>query len=331
MKTEAIVFTGPGKVEVKSYDLPQPASNQVITKTIYTGVSTGTETRVLSGRQHGAVFPLIPGYENVGEIIETGKKVKLKKGQKVFIRSTENTGPFQNCWGGQVGYALVSENECFPLPKNADLLSCVFAHTAAIAYHGVKRAKVSSKDKVVIVGQGLIGFLASLCCKAFGAKVIAVDLDENRLEAAKNAGIDFIINPSKTDVEKTVKELTNGGADVAFDVTGIASTVDKTGQLVHGKPWKPPYPPSARIVLLASYTEPVAFSYFPTLFDNEPDIFPSRDCIPQDIADVLKLILSKKLNPLLIPYKIFSYKESPAGYNELLNKKTNRVIFDWTK
>jgi 3-hydroxyethyl bacteriochlorophyllide a dehydrogenase len=329
MRTQAIIFTAPGKVETGAFDIPAPGPGQVITKTLYTGVSTGTELRVLAGRQQGAQYPLVPGYENVGEIIETGRGVKMKKGTRVFFTSSDETGPYQRTWGGQVQFGLVRESACFPLPSKADLVACTFGHTAAIAYHGIRRAKVGPKDRVAVVGQGLIGFLAGLCAKALGAEVIAVDTDEGRLDAALKAGIPHAVNAAKTDAEKAVKELTNGGVDVAVDVTGVASAVDKTGRLIRMKPWDPPFPPSGRLVILGSYNDPVQFSYYPTLFDIEPDIFPSRDCVAQDIADVLKLITSGKMNPLAISHSVRPVREAADAYQRLVEKKEVRVIFDW--
>ncbi|MGC8930469.1 MAG: hypothetical protein ACP5K6_02840 [Dictyoglomus sp.] len=74
MKSKAIVFRGPFQLEIKEYDLRELEEGKILVKTIYTGVSPDTELRVLSGKQKGEKFLLIPGYENVGKVVEEGKQ-----------------------------------------------------------------------------------------------------------------------------------------------------------------------------------------------------------------------------------------------------------------
>jgi len=329
MKSRVVLFPQAFKAEIAEIEIPALKRGEVLTKTIFTGVSTGTETRVFSGKQNGGVFPLVPGYENVGEVVDTGPAAKIRKGVKVFLKSSTFTGPYTNCWGGQVEYAVVPMKEIFPLSPGIDLLAATFGHTSAIAYHGIMRASVARGDKVAVVGQGLIGSLAALCAKALGAVVIVVDTVEERLAAAKKAGIDHVVNAAKENAEAAVKELSSGGVDVAVDATGLASTIDGTGRLVRMKPWDPPYPPSSRIVLLGSPQDPVVFSYYPTLFTNEPVIFPSRDCTADDITAVLKLISSGKLNPLGIPHKVIEVGDCQAAYDDLVNRRAMRIMFRW--
>ncbi|MEJ2568457.1 MAG: zinc-binding dehydrogenase, partial [candidate division WOR-3 bacterium] len=268
MISKCIVFTKPNKVEFAEIDLPLPGKGQVITKTIFSGVSTGTETRVLRGGEVDS-FPLIPGYENVGEIVEIGQDVNLNIGDIVYAGSSEYTGKFFKCWGAQTEYALVNAENLIPLPFGLDPAAGLYAKVGGIALHGINRANINEKDTVAVVGLGLIGNLAAQCAKAKGAMVIGIDKDEARINVARQSGLDFLLD-ANNNIEKKVKEISNSGVDVAIDVTGIANTVDKTARLVHTKPWTPPYPPSARIVLLGSYSQPVTFTYHPTLFQNEP-------------------------------------------------------------
>ena len=329
MKSKVVIFPKALQAEIAEIEIPALKPGEVLARAFYTGVSTGTETRVYAGKQAGSVFPLVPGYENVAEVVDAGPGTRVRKGAKVFLKSTTFTGPFSNCWGGQVEYAVVPVRELFPLPPGIDPLAATFGHTMAIAYHGVRRASVAKKDTVAIVGQGLIGFLASLCSRSSGCRVIAVDTDDERLEAVRQAGITDIVNASRVDAEKTIKAMTSGGVDVAIDATGLASTINGTAQLVRMKPWDPPYPPSSRIVILGSPQEPVVFTYHPTLFENEPDIFASRDCNAGDITAVLKLIAAGKVKPLGVPHKVMDVKDCQSAYRDLADRKLMRVMFRW--
>ncbi len=331
MKSKVIIFPEPNEAKIAEIDIPAPKPGQILTRTLYTGVSTGTETRVFIGKENKAVFPLIPGYENVGEIIETTEGVNLKKGALVFLSSSLFTGEYNSCYGGQVEYALVNAERVLPVPEGINLVSALYSHVGAIALHGVKRAGICAEDTVAIVGQGLIGHLAAQCAKANGATVIAVDISDERLEISKKAGIDHAINVKNADAVEKVKEISNGGVTVAIDVTGIAKTIDTTARMLRPKPWNPPFPPSTRFVLLGSYVDPIEFSYHPTLFDNEPDIYPSRDCTFDDMKEVLDLIASGKINPGVIPARIMSFKQAEEAYNMLVNKQAMRIIYKWAE
>ncbi|MGE5558070.1 MAG: zinc-dependent alcohol dehydrogenase [Bacillota bacterium] len=330
MKSKAIIFPAPYQVTVGEIDVPAPKAGEILTRTLYTGVSTGTETRVLTGKEEGSSFPLIPGYENVGEIVETGEGVSLKPGTRVFVSSSNFTGPYFKCWGAQVAYALSEADKAVPVPEGTDPVAALFVKTGAIALHGMERAGITGGDTVAVVGQGLIGHLAAQIAKAKGATVIAIDTLDERLEAAKTAGADYTLNPVRENVEEKVKKITGGGADVAVDVTGIASTVDQTARLLRSKPWQPPYPPSGRLVILGSYTEPVVFSYHPTLFEIEPDIYPSRDCTPDDLKKTMALIAAGAVKPSAVPARVFSYSEAEQAYQVLLDRKAVRIIYRWS-
>jgi 2-desacetyl-2-hydroxyethyl bacteriochlorophyllide A dehydrogenase len=329
MRSQAIVFPAPYEVELREIDVPPPGEGQVLVRTRYTGVSTGTETRVWAGKQWGAVFPLVPGYEAVGEVIAAGAGVDLPLGTRVFHGGSQFTGPFNRSWGGQVAVALIAAAEAVSLPDGVDARQGLYLKTGAIALHGVRRASVRPGETVVVVGQGLIGHLAAQAAKAQGATVIAVDPLAARLQTAAAAGVDHVLNPAELDIEAAVKELTGGGADVAIDATGVAAAVDGTARLLRVKPWAPPYPPSGRLVLLGSYTEPVAFAYSPSLFDIEPDIFPSRDCTRDDMVAVAELIERGLLDPRAIPELLLPVGRAIEGYRALVERSAMRLVFDW--
>ena len=330
MQAKTVIFSQPDQIKIAEIDVPTPGPGQILTRTVCSGVSTGTEIRVLKGGEESAQFPLIPGYENVGEIIEVGKDVNFKPGTLVYNFGSDFTGQFSRCWGAHVEYALLSANNVIEVPSGVNPMDALYTSVGAIALHGIKRGKVAPNDKVAVVGLGLIGHLAVQCAKAYGARVIAVDMDKNRLAAAQKAGAEQIVNAAQENVEQRVKELTNGGVDVAIDVTGIASVVDTTARLICTQPWQPPYPPNGRVVLLGSYSEPIQFHYHPTLFENEPDIFPSRYATFDDKKEVMSLIYQQKLQPKLIPAKVFSFLDAAKAYQELLEQKLMRVIFSWT-
>jgi NADPH:quinone reductase-like Zn-dependent oxidoreductase len=133
----------------------------------------------------------------------------------------------------------------------------------------------------------LIGHLATQCAVAQKARVIAVDLRQERLDAALKAGALHALNPDHENIIERVKDLTNDSLDVAVDVTGLANTANQTLKLLPKKPWGTAYQPSGRLLLLGSYTVPVCFTYHGNLFEIEPDILIARDNVHQDYKNVL--------------------------------------------
>jgi 2-desacetyl-2-hydroxyethyl bacteriochlorophyllide A dehydrogenase len=328
MNSNCIIFRHPLQVELGEIDLPAPGPGQVLSRTLFTGVSTGTETRVLRGGETDK-FPLIPGYENVGQVVLAGPGVDFKPGDIIYHSGSEYTGAYTRCWGAQMGLALTQAVNCLAVPPGLEPARALYVKVGGIALHGINRARVTAVDTVAVVGLGLIGHLAAQCARARGARVIAIDTDESRRDIARAAGFVEVLNPREGNLEARVKEISSGGVDVAIDVTGVAAVADQTARLVRPKPWHPPYPPSARVVLLGSYTEPVAFSYHPTLFANEPDILPSRDVTPADLQEMLGLLASGQVNPGFLPAKTYPVASAPQAYSDLMANKLLRIVFDW--
>jgi 2-desacetyl-2-hydroxyethyl bacteriochlorophyllide A dehydrogenase len=328
MKAKAIVFSEPNEVTFGEVDMPQPGPGQLLTRTLLTGVSTGTELRVLRGMED-STFPLIPGYENVGEVIAVGEGVDLPEGSRVFVGGSDATGPYARIWGAQMEYVLTGRAEATPVPEGVDPFVALHTRVLSVAVHGINRAQVKAGETVAIVGQGLIGNLALQIARARGAVVIAVDRLEDRLKVAEEVGADHTVNAAEEDVQEAVMELSEGGADVAVEATGVAELADSVARLVRPMPWDPPYPPRSRVLLLASYSDTITFSYNPTLFTNEPDIIPSRCWTAEETAAAMRLLASGVVRPDVLDHRIVDVEEAPRAYADLKDRKVTRVVFRW--
>ncbi len=328
MKSKVICFPAANEVDFTTIDVPTPGREQIITKTILSGVSTGTETRVWRGKEDPNAFPLIPGYENVGVILGVGEDVALQPGTLVFHSGSDFTGEFSRLWGAHSEYCLIREANAVPIPDNVSARDAVHTIVGAIALHGIHRGHVVETDKVAIVGLGLIGHLAAQCAKAQGAFVIAVDYDQSRLDAIRPHA-DICLNATGINVEERIKALTDGGVDVVVDVTGVANAADSIARFIYTQPWAPPYPPNGRVVLLGSYSEPISFSYHPTLFANEPDILPSRYCTRAEMEEIVAMMADGRLTPSRIPADIHPVQDAVSAYHELVEKKKMRLLFEW--
>ena len=276
---KALVYGGPGE---KSWtDVPNPtllhptdAIVQVDTTTI-----CGTDLHILKGDVPAVEPGRILGHEGVGTVTEIGASVtSLAVGDRVIISCIKSCGHCANCasglfshclgeegrsgigWilghlidGTQAEYVRVpyAENSLHRLPadvpdEQAVMLSDIFPTGFEI---GVRYGQVKPGDVVAVVGAGPVGLAAIATAGLYGAAtVIAIDLDENRLEQSKEFGATHTVRSSAVDWSEQVMALTDGaGVDVAIEAVGIPRTFTMTTQIVrpgghianvgvHGKP-----------------------------------------------------------------------------------------------
>jgi len=331
MQTSAITFPQANEVEVVHFDLPVSlAEDEVLTETLLSGVSSGTETRVLAGLQPGTQFPLIPGYENIGRVIEMGASVRnLKIGDIVFHSGSQKTGLYDRAWGGQMAHAVIAADDALLIPGALPLEDAIYAKVAGIARHGIWRANVKAGEQVVIVGQGIIGHLAAQICVALGAGVTVLDVVAERLHAAEQAGAARVINPTEVDAEQALRESV-GTPDVVVDATGNAASLNQSLRYLPPKPWGKDFVISPRFLILGSYPAEITLDYR-LLFDREPDVIITRDNLPADMQAAVEMMAQGSLVPALLNAQVLPFERAPEGYARLLARQAHRVLFTWGK
>ena len=240
-----------GKMLVKKVPDPKLSDdNAVIIKIVANGICRSDWHEWMGDWEWVGLFPtlpIIPGHEACGYIEEVGKNVKkFKKGDRIVVPVAVGcvTCPYcevhnsNNCntlritgfsFNGtfaeymnfpDADYNLFKLPECLDYPAGS-ALGCRFQ----TAYHGVvSRGQVKPGDKVAVFGCGGIGLTAIDVCSSMGAYVIAVDIDDKKLQLAKKVGAHDVVNAKKTPAVQAIKDLTWGGADMSVDALGIAET-----------------------------------------------------------------------------------------------------------
>jgi D-arabinose 1-dehydrogenase-like Zn-dependent alcohol dehydrogenase len=185
--------------------------------------------------------PTILGHEFAGVVEEVGKDVKtLKPGTRVVVPLSQGCGVCEDCRtghsnqcfgagaGGYARYGLLNHADFnnVPLPDKVDFVEASSMGCRYVtAFHGVlDQGKVKADESVVVYGCGGVGLSAVQIASSVGARVIAVDLHDRKLELAKKVGASDVVNGKKTDPVKAVMDLTHGGANVSIDALGIATT-----------------------------------------------------------------------------------------------------------
>jgi threonine dehydrogenase-like Zn-dependent dehydrogenase len=244
----AVILPGNKEVHVVDRPVPTPKEGEVLIRLRASAIcrsdmSIYYGTPIVGGEaaKSGEVNHIIPGHEPAGDIVELGSGVKgLDVGDRVAVYLSIGCGHCSYClrgytylcptWkcvgfdvdGGDADYMVVPAQCCLKLPDELSYeIGALLTDNIGTQYHTQKTLGVSGKDTVAIFGLGPMGSAAALIAKARGARVIAVDVLDSRLEMAKELGVDFIVNSSKEDAVEALRALTNGeGVDVAIDCSG---------------------------------------------------------------------------------------------------------------
>ncbi len=202
-------------------DWPEPAApvgNQVKTRTLYTGITNGTERNDLMAGNYATPTERLPalwGYQNVGEVIETGPDCKiLQVGDVIF--SSEN----------HVEYATVPEDWLLTkLPSSVDPKQAALFGMASVAMRTCRNADVRLGERVLVVGAGYIGQVATQIFNVMGAKVSICDIDEGRLEFARQIGAaEHVFNSAGEGWAQNVQDFSY---QVVADFAGVPGMEDR--------------------------------------------------------------------------------------------------------
>ncbi len=247
---KALVYHGPGKKQLD--EVPKPVVREATDAIVRITKTTicGTDLHILKGDVPTVAVGRILGHEGIGIIDEAGAGVsRFRKGDRVLISCITACGKCEYCrrgmpshceqggWilgntidGTQAEYVRIpyADTSLYPVPESADEDAMVMlSDILPTGYEcGVLNAAVKPGDTVAIVGAGPVGLSALLTTQFYApASLIVIDLDDNRLEVAKQFGATTVINSSDGKAAEKVMALTSGkGVDVAIEAVGVAAT-----------------------------------------------------------------------------------------------------------
>ncbi|MDR4887740.1 2,3-butanediol dehydrogenase [Fredinandcohnia sp. QZ13] len=189
--------------------------------------------------------PIVMGHEFSGQVVEIGEGVtRVQVGDRVAVEPIYSCGECEACkqgkynlcdkmgfyglsggGGGFSEFASVPEHMLHKLPETVSYEQGALVEPAAVALHAVKQSKLQVGDKAAVFGTGPIGLLVIEALKAAGAtEIYAVELSEQRRQKAEELGA-IGINPNNGDVVEQIQQLSNGGVDVAYEVTGVPAVL----------------------------------------------------------------------------------------------------------
>jgi len=244
MDAQALIATAEQQFVLHECPIPDPTPTQLRVRTLYSGVSVGTEFAVIRGKLDWGAFPICTGYQAVGMVEQVGANVeRFQPGDKVYYRRnylplTLGAQPVNLAAGTHCSVAMMEESaEVAHLPPGVDDATGSLFVMPSVGYNAVNMAGVQMGDVVAVQGVGLIGLGALVAARLRGAITVAIDLNPHRLERAHRLGATHTINSATADVAAALDTIQPGGADVVFEATGIADCLDAAFGLArkHGK------------------------------------------------------------------------------------------------
>ncbi|HTN06147.1 zinc-binding alcohol dehydrogenase family protein [Agriterribacter sp.] len=303
---KALICSRPGAFEYKDLPAPVLQPGHAIIKIKRIGIC-GTDLHAYQGTQPYFNYPRILGHELAADLVDAdalsgfipgealtfipyfscGKCIACRNGKPNCCATIQVCGVHVD--GGMADYLSVPEDT---LVKSEGLSydELALVEPLAIGAHGIRRANVMKDEFVLVVGAGPIGLGTMEFARIAGARVMAMDVNETRLEFCRNRiSVAYTINPSAEDAIKRLAEITNGDMPtVVIDATGNRKAINNGLQyLAHG----------GRYVLIGLQREEFCFSH-PEFHKREATLMSSRNATRQDFEHVIHTIKAGLIHPL---------------------------------
>ena len=225
MVSQNIVFTEKNRAELLREEVPVPQAGQILVQLCVSTISSGTERAGITGstsvawnrpQSPEARFPRRGGYSAAGIVRQVGEGVtRFSVGDPVAL-----------WWSYHNQFITVSEKNA-ALIRDIAFEDAALFHIATFPLAAIRKCRLEIGESAIVMGMGILGILALQLLKAAGAvPIVAVDPDPAKREKALRCGADYAFDPYDPQFAQTVKQVTDGGANVGIEVTGIGAGLD---------------------------------------------------------------------------------------------------------
>lgn len=237
---KAVVYRGPRNIKVEDVPEPRFSGKKVLVK-FTAGSLCGTDLHLYRGEwkiKRGRII----GHDASGVRTDTGERVVMipitycgscyfcLKGLTGYCENAKFYGLTRN--GFFAESIAIRPKNLVPVPDNVSDEEAAVVEPVALALHVLDLLKPNVGDWATVIGQGPIGLLMTQVARLKGCRVIAIDLEDYRLELAEKYGAEHCINARKEDVVQRVREITKRGSDVVVEAAGTVRTVEQTPLMV---------------------------------------------------------------------------------------------------
>lgn len=302
---QSIICNQPNKLSLVERAIPECSAGEALVRIRRIGIC-GTDLHAFSGSQPYFSYPRILGHELGGEIAGVGPGVSnLQVGEPVTVIPYLECGECiacragrpncctalkvigVHCDGGMQEYITHPADHLIKV-EGLSLDELALVECMAIGAHAVRRAAVRAGEDVLVVGAGPIGYGIMQFCRIAGARVIVLDIDEQRLKFSRDkGGADVIVLADGENTQQLIRDVTGGnGALAVFDATGSPQSMTQAFEFIaHG----------GRYILVSIVDAHISF-YDPDFHKRETTLLSSRNATREDFSWVLQCLANKKLD-----------------------------------
>lgn len=305
---KAAVFHGPERpLSIEDVPMPEPTGGEILVRVAGCGVCHTDLHYIDHGTPTFKAPPLVLGHEIAGTVASPDPTGRLQEGDAVLLPAVLSCGSCRACRsgrenicersvmlgnnvdGGYAEYIAVAAKDVFPLPPEIPLVdAAIIADALTTPFHAVvNRGRVRPGDMVVVIGCGGVGLNVVQIAAALGARVVGVDTAPAKRDWARRLGAQAALDPAaEPRLERALRDLTGGGADVVFEVVGrpetqeLAVSAARTG---------------GRVVLVGYSPDAMLLNSGRVMF-REMDVVGSLGCRPVDYPRVIELVRQGRIH-----------------------------------
>jgi alcohol dehydrogenase, propanol-preferring len=335
----AAIFHGAGRpLELAEIPTPAAGPGELLVRVAACGVCHTDLHYLDHGTPTFKAPPLVLGHEIAGTVAAVGRGVdRFAPGDRVLLPAVLPCGDCALCRtgrenvcergvmlgnsvdGGYAEFLAISDRHPFRLPDEIPLVEgSIIADALTTPYHAVvNRARVQPGDWVVVVGCGGIGLNIVQMAAALGARVIGVDLSTAKLEWARRMGATETLNPTAVPrLDRAVREITGGGADVALEAVGRPETQEQALSCVRT---------GGRLVLVGYSPDSMRLNSGRAMY-RELEVLGSLGCRPVDYPRVIELARQGRLRVAELVTHRFALEEIERAFDALRAGEAVRAV-----
>ena len=308
MTATAVVLERPQSLSLARLTLDAPTDEDIVVDIEWSGISTGTERLLWSGRMPafpGMGYPLVPGYESVGRVRSAGPRSGVEVGQRVFVPGAKCYGEVRGLFGGAASRVVVPGARIVPIDERLGERGVLLA-LAATAYH--VNSQGGGRHPDLIVGHGVLGRLLARIAVAAGGQPVVWETNPDR----RGGALGYTVIDPTDDERRNYRSI--------CDVSGATGLLDTLIARLA---------PGGEVVLAGFYDEPLSFT-FPPAFMREASLRIAAQWQPGDLAAVKQMAESGALSlDGLITHRLDAREADQAYRTAFGDPACLKMVLDW--